>query len=337
MTTDAATDTVDEPIIRVRGLVNRFGEQVVHDGVDLDVRAGEILGVVGGSGTGKSVLMRSILGLRTPDAGEIEVLGLDALSQAPEDRLHIEQNTGVLFQDGALFSSLTVGENVQVPLKEHCRDLPDSLRYELALLKVKLAGLPADALDKLPSQLSGGMRKRAGLARALALDPPLLFLDEPTAGLDPQSRHQVWELVRRLLDHGTTIVLTTHYLEEAEQLADRLAIMHAGQIDRMGSVSEIVASEPARIRYRTTSTALANLEALATLPALTAGSRSDTTGVELATTDLQVTLNALLRRAHDADAVLIGLDASPASLEQTFLTIAQSGNDPVAVPHVTAA
>ncbi len=171
---DAATDD-GELLIRVRGLTNRFGTQVVHDGLDLDVRRGEILGVVGGSGTGKSVLMRSILGLRTPDDGQIEVLGVDARSSDPANRLHIERNTGVLFRDGALFSSLTVGENVQVPLKEHHGELPERWHYELALLKVKLAGLPADAINKLPSQLSGGMRKRAGLARALALDPPLLF------------------------------------------------------------------------------------------------------------------------------------------------------------------
>lgn len=150
--------------IRVRGLVNRFGSQTVHEDLDLDVRRGEILGVVGGSGTGKSVLMRSILGLRVPDAGQIEVLGRDARADDAESRLHIERNTGVLFQDGALFSSLTVGENVQVPLKEHHRELPERWHYELALLKVKLAGLPADAINKLPSQLSGGMRKRAGLA-----------------------------------------------------------------------------------------------------------------------------------------------------------------------------
>src|SRR6478609_10435652 len=131
----------DDNAISVRGLANRFGSQAVHEGLDLDVRRGEILGVVGGSGSGKSVLMRSILGLRTPDAGSIEVLGTDARSEDPRDRLHIERNSGVLFQDGALFSSLTVGENVQVPLREHYPTLSDSLRYELALLKVKLAGL----------------------------------------------------------------------------------------------------------------------------------------------------------------------------------------------------
>jgi len=215
-----------EAIITVRGLVNRFGEQVVHDGLDLDVRRGEILGVVGGSGTGKSVLMRSILGLRRPDAGEIEVLGVDALSEDPHDRHHIERRTGVLFQDGALFSSLSVGENVQVPLKEHYPDLADSLRYELALLKVKLSGLPADALDKLPSQLSGGMRKRAGLARALALDPPLLFLDEPTAGLDPIGAAAFDELIRTLQQAlGLTVFLITHDLDTLYRICDRVAVL----------------------------------------------------------------------------------------------------------------
>ena len=229
-----------EPIIRVRGLVNRFGDQLVHDGVDLDVLPGEILGVVGGSGTGKSVLMRSILGLRTPDAGEIEVLGVDARSEAVEDRLHIERNTGVLFQDGALFSSLTVGENVQVPLKEHHRDLPDSLHYELALLKVKLAGLPADALDKLPSQLSGGMRKRAGLARALALDPPLLFLDEPTAGLDPIGAAAFDHLTRTLQQAlGLTVFLITHDLDTLYAICDRVAVLADNKVIAVAPVAEL--------------------------------------------------------------------------------------------------
>lgn len=215
-----------EHAIRVRGLVNRFGSQTVHDGLDLDVRRGEILGVVGGSGTGKSVLMRSILGLRRPDAGQIEVLGVDAGADDPAARLHVERNTGVLFQDGALFSSLTVGENVQVPLKEHHPELPERWHYELALLKVKLAGLPADALNKLPSQLSGGMRKRAGLARALALDPPLLFLDEPTAGLDPIGAAAFDHLIKTLQEAlGLTVFLITHDLDTLYAICDRVAVL----------------------------------------------------------------------------------------------------------------
>lgn len=212
--------------IRVRGLTNRFGSQTVHEGLDLDVRRGEILGVVGGSGTGKSVLMRSILGLRTPDEGQIEVLGVDARSGNRADRLHIERNTGVLFQDGALFSSMTVGENVQVPLKEHHGELPERWHYELALLKVKLAGLPADAINKLPSQLSGGMRKRAGLARALALDPPLLFLDEPTAGLDPIGAAAFDRLIKTLQEAlGLTVLLITHDLDTLYAICDRVAVL----------------------------------------------------------------------------------------------------------------
>ena len=214
------------PVIRVRGLVNRFGAQVVHDGLDLDVREGEIIGVVGGSGSGKSVLMRSIIGLRTPNEGSIEVLGADARSPDPAERQHIERNTGVLFQDGALFSSLTVGENVEVPLKEHHPGLRDGLRRELALLKVKLAGLPADAIDKLPSQLSGGMRKRAGLARALALDPPLLFLDEPTAGLDPIGAAAFDRLILTLRQAlGLTVFIITHDLDTLYAICDRVAVI----------------------------------------------------------------------------------------------------------------
>lgn len=230
----------DTPIIRVRGLVNRFGEQLVHDGLDLDVRRGEILGVVGGSGTGKSVMMRSILGLRRPDEGQIEVLGIDARSRDPALRREIERNTGVLFQDGALFSSLTVGENVQVPLKEYHGELPDSLRYELSLLKVKLAGLPADAINKLPSQLSGGMRKRAGLARALALDPPLLFLDEPTAGLDPIGAAAFDRLIRTLQQAlGLTVFLITHDLDTLYAICDRIAVLADKKVIACAPIEEV--------------------------------------------------------------------------------------------------
>jgi phospholipid/cholesterol/gamma-HCH transport system ATP-binding protein len=230
----------DTPIIRIRGLRNQFGEQVVHDNLDLDVRHGEILGVVGGSGSGKSVLMRSIIGLREPDAGEIEVMGVNARSDDNEDRLAIERNIGVLFQDGALFSSLTVGENVQVPLKEHHPDLPDSLMYELALLKVKLAGLPAEAIDKLPAQLSGGMRKRAGLARALALDPPLLFLDEPTAGLDPIGAAAFDKLTRSLQQAlGLTVFLITHDLDTLYTICDRVAVLADRRVIAAAPLAEI--------------------------------------------------------------------------------------------------
>jgi len=229
-----------ELAIRVRGLVNRFGSQTVHEDLDLDVRRGEILGVVGGSGTGKSVLMRSILGLRTPNAGQIEVLGVDARSEHPADRLRIERNTGVLFQDGALFSSLTVGENVQVPLKEHHPELDERWHYELALLKVKLAGLPADAINKLPSQLSGGMRKRAGLARALALDPPLLFLDEPTAGLDPIGAAAFDRLIKTLQQAlGLTVFLITHDLDTLYAICDRVAVLADQKVIANAPLAEI--------------------------------------------------------------------------------------------------
>ncbi len=229
-----------QPVIRVRGLVNRFGPQVVHEGLDLDVRQGEILGVVGGSGTGKSVLMRSILGLRTPDEGTIEVLGVDARSPDPAHRQHIERNTGVLFQDGALFSSLTVGENVEVPLKEHHPGLSDGLRRELALLKVKLAGLPADSINKLPSQLSGGMRKRAGLARALAMDPPLLFLDEPTAGLDPIGAAAFDRLILTLRQAlGLTVFIITHDLDTLYAICDRIAVIADRKVVATGTLDEI--------------------------------------------------------------------------------------------------
>ena len=237
-----SSSATDEPIIRVRGLRNQFGAQVVHDHLDLDVRRGEIIGVVGGSGSGKSVLMRSIIGLREPDAGSVELLGVDGRSRDSEDRLHIERSTGVLFQDGALFSSLTVGENVQVPLKEHHPELPESLLYELALLKVKLAGLPPDALDKLPSQLSGGMRKRAGLARALALDPPLLFLDEPTAGLDPIGAAAFDHLTRTLQQAlGLTVFLITHDLDTLYAICDRVAVLAEKRVIAVAPLAEIEA------------------------------------------------------------------------------------------------
>jgi len=231
---------MSEPIIRIRALSNRFGTQVVHENLDLEVRRGEILGVVGGSGTGKSVLMRTILGLRRPDAGEIEVLGIETINASSAQRLTIQRQTGVLFQDGALFSSLTVGENIALPLKEHHPDLPDNLRESLVRLKLQLAGLPADAIDKLPAQLSGGMRKRAGLARALALDPPLLFLDEPTAGLDPIGAAAFDALIRTLQQSlGLTVFLITHDLDTLYTICDRVAVLGERRILAAAPLSEV--------------------------------------------------------------------------------------------------
>ncbi|HEX4855023.1 ABC transporter ATP-binding protein [Arenimonas sp.] len=224
MSTEAADAA--ELAIRVRGLRNAFGEQVVHEDLDLDVRRGEIIGVVGGSGTGKSVLMRAVLGLREPQGGRIEVLGVDALSDRARASGVIELNTGVLFQNGALFSSLTVAENVSVPLKEHYGALPPDMIHDLAMLKIRMAGLGEDAGAKLPSQLSGGMRKRAALARALALDPALLFLDEPTAGLDPIGAAAFDALIKTLQKAlGLTVFLITHDLDTLYTICDRVAVI----------------------------------------------------------------------------------------------------------------
>ncbi len=216
----------DGPAIVVRGLKNSFGSQVVHEDLDMQVERGEIIGVVGGSGTGKSVLMRAILGLREPQDGQIEVLGVDALSDKARDSGVIERNTGVLFQNGALFSSLTVVENVSVPLKEHHGELPPDMIHDLAMLKIRMAGLGEEAGAKLPSQLSGGMRKRAALARALALDPALLFLDEPTAGLDPIGAAAFDELIKTLQRAlGLTVFLITHDLDTLYTICDRVAVL----------------------------------------------------------------------------------------------------------------
>ncbi|MDB5717771.1 MAG: transporter ATP-binding protein [Sphingomonas bacterium] len=231
-----------EIIIRVRNLTNAFGPQVVHDKLDLDVRRGEILGVVGGSGTGKSVLMRSIIGLQEPVSGEVDVFGQPMIGRGENDAKNVRRRWGVLFQGGALFSTLTVAENVQVPLREFYRRLDPQLLDEIAAYKVAMSGLPPEAGPKYPSELSGGMRKRAGLARALALDPDLLFLDEPTAGLDPIGAAAFDELIRSLTDTlGLTVFLITHDLDTLYAICDRVAVLADKRVIAIGTIPELLA------------------------------------------------------------------------------------------------
>ena len=214
-----------ENVIEVRGLRTQFGSHVIHDGLDLDVRRGEVLGVVGGSGTGKSVLLKTIIGLNRPAAGRIEVLGDDTAGLDDAGRIRLQARWGVLFQDGALFSSMTVAENIMVPLKEHTRLDPLTIA-EVARIKIAMTGLPPSAGAKYPSELSGGMRKRAGLARALALDPEILFLDEPTAGLDPIGAAAFDELIGNLQRSlGLTVFMVTHDLDSLRAICDRIAVL----------------------------------------------------------------------------------------------------------------
>ena len=213
------------PRVEVRGLVNRFGSQVVHDGLDMTVETAEIFGIVGGSGAGKSVLLRSILGLQRPVAGTVRLNGEDVTRLTQRQLRAVKADYGVTFQEGALFSALTVQQNVQLPMLEYL-DLSESDLDELAMLKVRMVGLPADAAAKYPAQLSGGMIKRAALARALALDPQLLFLDEPTAGLDPISAAAFDELLLYLHQHlHLTVVMITHDLDTIFRTCNRVGVI----------------------------------------------------------------------------------------------------------------
>ena len=229
--------------ISVHGLVVGFGEKLIMKGLDLDVMRGEVLGFVGGSGTGKSVLTRTILGLIPKRDGKIEIFGhdLDRLSRV--QRRLIERRWGVMFQHGALFSGLTVKQNIQVPMREYL-DLSDRLMDELAMLKIALVGLKPDAADKFPSELSGGMIKRAALARALALDPELVFLDEPTSGLDPIGAAEFDDLIATLQKTlGLTVFMVTHDLDSLYSICDRVAALADGKVIAVGPISELVQAE----------------------------------------------------------------------------------------------
>lgn len=239
---------MSEAAIRVRGLYNRFGTHMVHEHLDLDVYRGEILGVVGGSGTGKSVLLRSIIGLHTPEAGEISLLGEDQLALPREQRARLERRCGVLFQRNALFSSLTVTENLTLPLIEHA-GLARGDAESLAAVKLVLAGLSTEAGARYPSELSGGMAKRAALARALILDPELLFLDEPTAGLDPISAAGFDRLLRTLGNaFGLTVFLVTHDLDTLHAVCDRVAVLSQKRVLVAGTLEGVAQSDDAWVR-----------------------------------------------------------------------------------------
>jgi phospholipid/cholesterol/gamma-HCH transport system ATP-binding protein len=214
-----------QPVISVRDIVNRFGPQVVHDGVSFDVYSGEIFGIVGGSGSGKSVLLRTLLGLRLPDAGRVEVEGREITAMSEREMRGVKRRYGVTFQHGALFSSLTVAENLALPVVE-ALELSDATLARLVELRLRMVGLPLDAAGKFPSQLSGGMVKRVALARALALDPSLLFLDEPTAGLDPIAAAAFDDLVLYLRDSlQLTVIMVTHDLDTLARTCDRVAVL----------------------------------------------------------------------------------------------------------------
>lgn len=241
-------DAPGEVLLSVRDLTVAFEDKVILDKLDLDIKRGEILGFVGASGSGKSVLLRTILGLVRKRSGTIKLFGVDLETASEEERLRIDMRLGMLFQHGALFSALTVLENIQVPMREYL-DLPRKLMDELAMLKVELVGLPPDAARKFPSELSGGMIKRAALARALALDPDIVFLDEPTSGLDPIGAAEFDELVGKMRDTmGLTVYMVTHDLDSLFSVCDRVAVLGNKKVLIEGTINDMLTSEEPWVR-----------------------------------------------------------------------------------------
>ena len=310
-----AAPAVEDVVLDVRGLRRRYGGADGFEavrGVDLQVRRGELFALLGTNGAGKTSLLEVAEGLARPTAGTVRVLGLDP----HRHRARVRPRTGIMLQESGFPGDLTVAEVARTWHGTLSRPRP----WAEALALVGLEGRRTVAVVGL----SGGERRRLDLALAVMGRPELLFLDEPTTGLDPESRHACWALLRGLLDEGTTIVLTTHYLEEAERLADRLAVLHRGQVVRSGTVADVVASEPATIRFADPGPgARPDLGDLVDLPGLAAPAVVRTGALEVPTQDLQLTLHALLRRAEEHGWRLGQLEARPASLEQAFLAIAR--------------
>ncbi|HTO48421.1 MAG TPA: ATP-binding cassette domain-containing protein [Burkholderiales bacterium] len=233
--------TARPPVLEVDGIVTRFGRNTIHDGVSFTVARGQVVAIIGGSGTGKSVLLREIIGLLRPTAGTVRLLGTDVWAASPEALARLRARFGMMFQDGALFSSLSVADNVATPLKEHAR-LPPGLLDPLVRLRIAMAGLPPDAAGKMPSELSGGMRKRAAIARALALEPEVLLLDEPTSGLDPITARAFDGLLRVLCDDlGLTVIVVTHDLDTLLGIVDRVIVLARGKVLADAPVREVMA------------------------------------------------------------------------------------------------
>ena len=236
----AAPATNKEIVLEVDGIVTRFGAQTIHDGISFSVHRGQLVALIGGSGTGKSVLLREIIGLMRPTAGSVRLLGTDIWRASAAELAAVRRRFGMMFQDGALFSSLDVAHNVAVPLVEHT-DLPPEVLWPLVQLRIGLAGLGPETGAKMPSELSGGMRKRAAIARALALEPEVIFLDEPTSGLDPITARAFDKLVRFLVDDlGVTVFLVTHDLDTLLTVVDRLIVLAKGKVLADGPVNEVM-------------------------------------------------------------------------------------------------
>jgi phospholipid/cholesterol/gamma-HCH transport system ATP-binding protein len=311
--------TVEQSAISVSDLMVGFGKKIVLDRLSLEVRRGEILGLVGASGGGKSVLLRTIIGLIPKRQGHIEIMGMELDKADPREIRTIGRRWGILFQQGALFSSLTVRQNVQFPMRENL-EISDSLLEELATAKLEMVGLSRDDGDKFPSELSGGMTKRAALARALALDPEIVFLDEPTSGLDPVASREVHELIDGLRERGVTVFLTTHRLEEAERLCDRVAILNTGlrTIGRPDELRDRLFTKSLVVR---TVAPLASPDAVFAVAGVDGWHADDTSSYVLTVTDARIAAPAVTRALVAAGADVLSLAEAQHSLEDIYLEL----------------